>query len=591
MNKATVIYNKALKAHRDGDFFKAQTLYQKVLEQNPQHVESMHQLGLLAAQLNQFDTAIAWLKQALAITPDDPVIHNNLGNAYKVSGQWSDAIDHFQQALKLNPDYAEAHNNLGGVYYKQKNFPSALSHYEKALSLQPDYIEAQFNIALLKIREGENDVAISWLKKIVGHLPNFISAQSYLANLLLEKNDLDAAIHHYQVVLGLDENDIETLNNLGALFLKQQKYENAISHFNKVLQLEPKHKEARSNLAATYLQQDKFSEAIWHYQLFLQLEAAEPEAHYNLGVALMGAGYLQEAAQAFEKSLAISPDNVDTLCNLAAIALKTNNPSQAIQFYSQAKKLRSDDEIINYMLDALTGKKGADKAPTEYIKSLFDNYAGYFDKHVKEALSYETPKILYDFLRPFLPSHAKLSIVDLGCGTGLSGELFRDDAEYIIGIDISPRMLAKAKEKNIYDELIEGDIVTELSQIKRSVDLILAIDTFVYFGNLDEVFHACYQALKKNGLFSFSVEEGFGDDYHLETTGRYTHTKTYIENLIKKNNFELVESQSIDIRMQAEKPVRGLIFIVRRTLSSFKEYDELSQSEIDHAGVVKISRE
>jgi predicted TPR repeat methyltransferase len=564
MNKATALYNKALKSHREGDFLKAQTLYQKILKKNPQHAASMHQLGLLAVQLNQLDTAIAWLKQALAISPDDPIIHNNLGNAYKISGQWLDAIDHFQQALKLNPDYAEAHNNLGGVYYKQKNFPLALSQYEMALSLHPDYIEAQYNIALLKIREGENDTAIFWLKKIVGHHPHFISARNYLANLLLKKNDLDAAIPHYEAILALDENDIETLNNLGALFLKQQKYENATSYFNKVLLLKPKHKEARSNLAATYLQQDKFSEAIWHYQLFLQLVPQDPEANYNLGVALMGAGYLQEAAQSFEKSLITSPNNVDTLCNLAAIALKTDNLSEAIQFYAKAKKFRPEDEVINYMLDALTGKKGAEKAPKDYIKSLFDNYASYFDKHVKEALAYETPKILFDFLQPFLPSHQKLSIVDLGCGTGLSSELFRNHAEHLIGIDISPRMLAKAKEKNIYDELIEGDIVTALSKVQEPLDLILAIDTFVYFGNLEEVFQACYQVLKKNGLFSFSVEEGFGDDYHLETTGRYTHAQNYIKNLIQKNNFELVDSQSVDIRMQAEKPVRGVVFLTRK---------------------------
>ena len=48
--------------------------------------------------------------------------------------------------------------------------------------------------------------------------------------------------------------------------------------------------------------------------------------------------------------------------------------------------------------------------------------------------------------------------IDLGCGTGISGSAFKEYTDYIVGVDISNEMISIARKKNIYDELILGEI-------------------------------------------------------------------------------------------------------------------------------------
>ncbi len=110
-------------------------------------------------------------------------------------------------------------------------------------------------------------------------------------------------------------------------------------------------------------------------------------------------------------------------------------------------------------------------------------------------------------LKPLLKKK-KYNLLDLGCGTGLSGQCFADIAKKITGIDISGNMLIKAKEKACYDALIEKDILRSLVELKELYDLILCIDTLVYFGDLNEFFTNIIYCLTKNGLLAFSVELG-----------------------------------------------------------------------------------
>src|SRR6185312_11650282 len=269
----------------------------------------------------------------------------------------------------------------------------------------------------------------------------------------------------------------EVLNNLGAIFLTQGDVNTAIDFFNKALQAEPKHKDARSNLATILLQQDRFSEAIWHYQLFLQLAPEDSDAYYNLGVAYMASGDLTAAIDLFKRTLQLIPRHVDAYCNLGAIYLKMSDRAQALAYYQEAAKLQPDNPAIRYRIAALTGENAPSTAPIEYIKNLFDNYAGYFDQQLTKELHYQLPTLLRQLLQTYLPAREKWRILDLGCGTGLSGAALRDIANHLTGVDISSRMLAKAHEKNLYDKLIEDDINHFLAHAIEDYALIVAADT------------------------------------------------------------------------------------------------------------------
>ena len=114
-----ILFQRALNAHKSGDIKKAKDLYEYILSLQSKHVETIHALGILAFELEQWETAIMWIQHALSIRPDSARFHLHLANVFKNNNQFEYAFTHYQTALYLQPNYAEAHNNLAGLFYKQ----------------------------------------------------------------------------------------------------------------------------------------------------------------------------------------------------------------------------------------------------------------------------------------------------------------------------------------------------------------------------------------------------------------------------------------------------------------------------------------
>jgi predicted TPR repeat methyltransferase len=156
-------------------------------------------------------------------------------------------------------------------------------------------------------------------------------------------------------------------------------------------------------------------------------------------------------------------------------------------------------------------------------------------------------------------------VLDLGCGTGLSGVALRSLARQLTGIDLSPRMLARARERNLYDCLMEGDLVEVLAGQAASYDLVAAADVFVYIGDLEAVLASVRQALRPGGWLAFSIESLAAGEYRLLPTGRYAHAPAYIEALARRHGFERVTEQAVTLRVEQGRPVAGQLQVWRRT--------------------------
>ena len=158
-----------------------------------------------------------------------------------------------------------------------------------------------------------------------------------------------------------------------------------------------------------------------------------------------------------------------------------------------------------------------------------------------------------------------MDIIDRGCGTGLCGLQFRDLARTLTGVDLSPKMLEKARERNVYDNLIVADLATVLRAPGASYDLIIAADVFIYIGDLAPVFDACRAALRTGGLFAFSLEAGEEDvPYILRTSGRYAHATGYIRMLAETAGLKVISHDHVIIRKEITDPIPGYIFVLGR---------------------------
>ena len=224
--------------------------------------------------------------------------------------------------------------------------------------------------------------------------------------------------------------------------------------------------------------------------------------------------------------------------------------------------LQPGNPTIQYTLNALRGIELPERAPSDYIESLFDQYAGQYDQHLVTHLGYNLPETLEKILKPL--KLTKGQTLDLGCGTGLSGQPLHPYSLHLTGVDLSRKMLLKAAATKAYHDLIKADISEFLPRYHNHFDLINAAEVLIYFGKLEQFFYDCRQALKPGGHLIFTIEVGDHTEYQLNTTGRYAHSLAYIEQLSIKNHFRIVQNHAITPRQQAGDAVHSQLFVIRR---------------------------
>jgi predicted TPR repeat methyltransferase len=216
---------------------------------------------------------------------------------------------------------------------------------------------------------------------------------------------------------------------------------------------------------------------------------------------------------------------------------------------------------------ALIGRGDAPAVlPQAYVARLFDDYAPRFDAHLTKNLGYRAPTLIADALSDIAPGRRFASALDLGCGTGLMGEALRGRFDRLVGVDLSAAMIAKAAERNVYDEFVVDDATTLLTSGPRAVfDLIVAADALVYIGDLAPLFAASASALAAGGLLAFSVETHDGEGFKLEATMRFAHSRRYIETTAQGSGLLPILIQRASTRRELGADAPGLICVLERT--------------------------
>ena len=160
------------------------------------------------------------------------------------------------------------------------------------------------------------------------------------------------------------------------------------------------------------------------------------------------------------------------------------------------------------------------------------------------------------------PNGSLDSLLDLGCGTGLVGVEIRQFCDKLEGIDLSAPMLEQARLKNIYDSLIHTDIVEYLSNAKLDYDCFISSDVFIYVGELSEVFQLIKSRNKRTGKLIFSTEHSEEDGFHLQKTGRYSHSKSYIASLCKEFGYTISHFSITNLRKERGKFLTGGLYVL-----------------------------
>ena len=415
---------------------------------------------------------------------------------------------------------------------------------------------------------------------------------------------LDEAERIYRELLAVDPNSPDALHFLGVLKHQLGQSALAIEYIGRAVELEPGHAGMRSNLGNVYKESGRLGAAESCYLAAIELAPDFADAHCNLAVVLRARERPAEAVAALRTAIAIDPNHCEAHLNLGEIDRDQRDWSSAIDHFRAAirgrcgsglrdrgaqslvaalcragradeatAELRAwrdaapDNPIAAHLLAAMTGTGVPPRASDDYIKSTFDSFAASFDR-VLEKLHYHAPKFVAlrfeDFARGL---ECKPVVLDAACGTGLVGELIRPCAQTLVGLDLSPQMLRRAAERDVYDSLLEAELAGYLQTTDSRFDAITCADSLIYFGELEEVLCAARRVLNPGGFLCFTVEKIPPDtrlrDFELQAHGRYRHRASYVRRALEQAGFIAIQIEDMHARAEAGEPVASLLVTAR----------------------------
>jgi predicted TPR repeat methyltransferase len=354
---------------------------------------------------------------------------------------------------------------------------------------------------------------------------------------------------------------------LAAVYSHLNAYPEAERCYRKAIEIAPERGEAYGQLGDLLIKQKRKDEAIEAFREALQIKSDDAGVHLQLGWAYQSKRQWDDAIASFQQAFRLAPDNVNACFGLAAAYLEKGMEEVALEHFQHALRLDPDNDEIRFHIAQLAGTSLPNTAPGGYVRRLFDDYAERFDSHLVGELSYKAPELIHAAVGEVLGSvNRRMDILDLGCGTGLCAPLFKEQALRLSGIDLSEKMVEAARRRGLYDHLIVGDISVALEGVDEVHDLIIAADVFIYVGELDRVFELSSKALKRSGLFAFSVEAAKDEmaDFALESSGRYSHTKRYLNALAQASGLEVSIMRNGVLRRDRGSPINGYIVVMQR---------------------------
>jgi len=382
---------------------------------------------------------------------------------------------------------------------------------------------------------------------------------SFFAGLgCFESGEFDAAEQHFLASLSAVPERASTLVNLAATQLALARPADALASADAALRAEPDGLDALLHRATALLQLGRYQEALPAFDRLLAADEGVIEAWFRRGQTLERLGRRGDALASFQRVVVLDPSRADAWSGCGTLARELGRLDDAAHAFREALRHGADRGLHEYYLASVAGDAAPPIAPRRYVQTLFDDYADEFETHLVSGLGYRGHQQLVDGLVA-LDRGRYRSALDIGCGTGLCGPLLRPLAERLSGIDLAPKMIAKAAARAVYDSLEAADAVDYLRRGDRSFDLVVASDVLIYLGDLAPLF-ATVRAAMDGGVFCFSVERldpGRGD-FELRPSLRYAHGEAYLLRLAEAQGFTLIEARDGPVREEHGRPIAAL---------------------------------
>jgi predicted TPR repeat methyltransferase len=454
-------------------------------------------------------------------------------------------------------------------HHRAGRLTRAEAGYRALLAEDPEHADALHWLGVLLFQAGQLGEAVTRLQQAVARRPDDPAFLHNLAQAYLAARRDDEAIAAFQRsrAAGADAADLHF--GLGIAWLRKKRPDEAIAALRTALTKNPNLAPAYYHLAAAYRAARQPNEVRKALLTALELDGNYAAAWQALGVLDREAGNHAQAAASLRKAQELRGGG----CGGGVSGMQP--PTRSASSMGELERRLTPDDSMRKLHDVLVDAVGL-VAPTSparaQVAELFDRYAEGFDAHLRDKLGYRVPEMIADKVGQLRPQ-GQLDVLDLGCGTGLCGTPLRPLARTLAGVDLSAAMIEKARARGVYDRLEVAELVEALCAAPHaSFDLLVAGDVLNYIGDLAPTMEAATAALRRDGLFIFSVEAlggtsaGAGDGrfQFRAATHRYAHAEPYLRHVAGIYGFDAPSLEAITIRNEANSPVNGYLVTLQR---------------------------
>ena len=464
--------------------------------------EIHYQNGIKALQGGNFPEAEKEFQTATVLNPNKYESWNLLGLTYQFQKKWNQCIDVWKQALRCQPDSTDTLLNLGVACIAAERPKVAEQYWNRILEIDPDNVRCLINLGLFYREREVNQKAHDMWARACTLMPENAKVQEWLAD-----------------VKGL----------LGMQKIIHQQFDEAEELLIDAVSLDPEYAVLWGYLSELHFQKQEYKKAFATCSKGLNIEPENSTLHHTMGNILRMTHQEDQALIAYQKALDYGSKHPATYRAIAELSENTVDENEQV------------------------------------IELLFDQYAESFDSDLIENLKYATPTKAHELYSSQNTSEIIRSILDLGCGTGLSILPFRShcstDAN-CVGVDLSGKMLDIAKKKKIYTNLHCESIKDYLEHETTVYDLVLCLDTLVYIRHIDTICKRVFELTKRT--FIFSTEDTQATEPTLQRSGRYAHPPNYVENALKEAGFNDIKQQKSLLRKDGDHWIEGIIWMAQK---------------------------
>lgn len=380
--------------------------------------------------------------------------------------------------------------------------------------------------ALMAEKSGNIDGAFDAMQRCNALAPVWGPGLLEMALLQARHNRRQESIATAERVAKLEPHNLQVLAGVIDIAHRAGHTEMAVRHLERGLSLVPGDRMLRSHLAQDLAELGKHEEALAQWQSLIDEKPDDVQARLGRIRLLQALGSMEKALPDTTVLLALVPEN--------SIA----------QYYDQLARGQTPAHM-----------------PVELTTPMFDAMAEGYDQHMVRQLQYQLPKQVAGQLLELYPDR-RFNVLDLGCGTGLLGVYLAPLEGYIVGVELSAKMIEQAARHNVYYRFHQVNLLDALRTTPDSTfDVIAALDTFTYVGELQQAVADAHRILVPGGRLIFSCEHGdaAGPDVQLVPANRYVHKLASVQQQCLQAGFRFVQVRETDLYLESGQPVRGFV--------------------------------